>query len=273
MATERILVFVPMYNCAAQIGRVLRQFVDVPEAMVEEILLVDNRSTDGTLDAAATAADALHARRGGPAMTLCRNVANYSLGGSHKVAFEYALEHGFDYVIVLHGDDQGDIRDVVPHLKRGAHRQVECLLGSRFMRGSRLTNYSLLRILGNRVFNVVFSGIAGKWLTDLGSGLNVYKRSFLQSRFFLRFPNALTFNYYMILYTVGAGAPFRFFPLSWREEDQASNVKLVRQTMRMIAVIKLYVFDRATFMTAWHQPEQTYPTEIVKRWSATAAVS
>lgn len=268
---ERILVFIPMYNCRRQIGRVIRQFRDVPVGLIDEILMVDNRSTDGTLEAAASAVD--EHLPAGIGVTLCRNTANYSLGGSHKVAFDYALDHQFEYVVVLHGDDQGDIRDLVPHLERGNHGTVDSLLGSRFMRGSRLTNYSSLRIVGNRVFNAVFSLIAGRWLTDLGSGLNVYKTSFLRARFYLRFPNALTFNYYMILYTVGSGASFRFFPLSWREEDQASNVRLVRQTMRMLDVIKQYALSRRRFMTAWHAAEQPYTTEIVRQWTGSTQAS
>ncbi len=255
-----------MFNCSQQIGRVVRQFRDILPGLFAEILMVDNRSTDRTLDAAAAAIDESALR--GTRVTLCRNTTNYSLGGSHKVAFNYALDHGFDYIVVLHGDDQGDIRDLVPCLVRGEHRGVDSLLGSRFMHGARLKNYSTLRIVGNRVFNAAFSIVAGRRLTDLGSGLNVYKTSFLRSRFYLRFPNALTFNYYMILYTVGAGASFRFFPLSWREEDQASNVRLVRQTLRMVSVIKQYALNRGRFMTAWHEAEQPYTTEILRRWTA-----
>ena len=40
-----------------------------------------------------------------------RNRENYNLGGSHKVAFDYAVAQGFTHVIVLHGDDQADIAD------------------------------------------------------------------------------------------------------------------------------------------------------------------
>lgn len=39
------------------------------------------------------------------------------MGGSHKVAFNYAIENNFDYIIVLHGDDQGSISDMIPVLK------------------------------------------------------------------------------------------------------------------------------------------------------------
>ena len=258
---EKVLVFIPMYNCERHIPRVLDKFNESVRELVTEILIVDNGSTDNSLDTCREATDKLS----GVKSILVQNESNYGLGGSHKVAFNYAIEKAYDYVIVLHGDDQGDIRDVVPHLREGRHREVDCLLGARFMKGSRLVNYSWFRTFGNYVFNCVFSAVSGRVLYDLGSGLNVYKTSFLKSHFYLKFPNALTFNYYMILYTVAVGASFRFFPLTWREEDQVSNVKLARQTLRMLEVLWMFTFARRRFMNEWHRPAQDYNFNVVHR--------
>jgi glycosyltransferase involved in cell wall biosynthesis len=258
---EKVLVFIPMYNCERQIPRVLDKFNESVRELVTEILIVDNGSTDNSLDACREAMDKLS----GVKSILVQNESNYGLGGSHKVAFNYAIEKACDYVIVLHGDDQGDIRDVVPHLRQGRHRGVDCLLGARFMKGSRLVNYSWFRTLGNHVFNWIFSATCRHLLHDLGAGLNVYKTSFLKSYFYLKFPNALTFNYYMILYTVAVGASFRFFPLTWREEDQVSNVRLARQTLRMLEVLWMFTFARRRFMNEWHQPAQDYNFNVVHR--------
>ena len=49
---HRLLVFIPCYNCEQQIGRVLEQFRDVPPEIFDEILVLDNRSTDGTVNVA-----------------------------------------------------------------------------------------------------------------------------------------------------------------------------------------------------------------------------
>jgi glycosyltransferase involved in cell wall biosynthesis len=261
---EKILVFIPAFNCARQIPRVIDKFDARTPRLVSEVLVVDNGSTDGTAGAAQQSM-AANGNLATITRTIRRNRQNYNLGGSHKVAFNYALDHGFDYVVVLHGDDQGDVRDVIPWLEKGAHRDVDCLLGARFMAGSRLVNYSLPRIAGNHVFNALFSIVLRRRLYDLGSGLNVYKTSFLRPRFYLRFPNALTFNYYMLAYSIVSGESLRFFPLTWREEDQTSNVRLVRQTLRMFDVLRQLVFARGTFMTAWHQPEQPYDSDVIAR--------
>lgn len=238
---EKILIFIPMYNCEKQIPRVLGRIAALGEnqSLFSEVLVVDNRSRDNSLKAAEEAMDALSVP-----VTLIRNRENYSLGGSHKVAFRYAVDHGFDFVVVLHGDDQGDISDLIPLLKRGSHRRVDSLLGSRFSEGSKLVNYSSFRIFGNHVFNLFASVCAGKRIYDLGSGLNIYKTDYLRDPFYMSFPNDLSFNVFLLLYGVYADSKFRFFPLTWREEDQVSNARLWKQTRRMLRLMFTYVFRK-----------------------------
>ena len=106
---DRILIFIPMYNCEKQIPRVLERISQVEnyKDIFEEIIVVDNQSKDNSIAVAKATIEKLNL----PARVL-RNRENRSLGGSHKTAFLYAIEHGFDYVVVLHGDDQGDIHDI-----------------------------------------------------------------------------------------------------------------------------------------------------------------
>jgi dolichol-phosphate mannosyltransferase len=253
---SRILAFVPAYNCAAQIGRTLAQFDASVAVHVSELIVVDNRSTDGTAAAARQALETLSGIRG----RLLLNDANYGLGGSHKVAFDYALDHGFDYCLVVHGDDQARVHDILPLLARGDHRRFDCLLGARFMNGSRLVGYSRLRTLGNEVFNLLYSALSGRRLYDLGSGLNLYAATALADRFYARFADDLTFNYYLILASAAKRWRMRFFPIEWREEDQRSNVKLVRQSLKTLRIVTDFARSRARFLGLDHsgRPGQRY---------------
>jgi dolichol-phosphate mannosyltransferase len=246
--SERTLLFIPVYNCERQIPRVIAQLTPDIRALMSEVVIVNNRSTDGSQAAAIAAVRNLPDL---PAKVLL-NDENYGLGGSHKVAFEYALAHGFDYCIVLHGDDQGDIADLAPLIRAGAHREVDCLLGARFMRGSRLVGYSKLRTFGNHVFNLIYSLAAGRRIHDLGSGLNLYAVPALTDRSFKRHANDLTFNYHMILHSIAAGWRMRFFPITWREDDQISNVKLFRQSMRILRISVDYTMRRRRYLGEDH---------------------
>lgn len=238
---DKILIFIPMYRCEKQIPRVLAQIARLGDGQKRfaEVLVVDNGSPDGSISAAAQAIESLSI----PARVI-RNRENYSLGGSHKVAFLYALAHGFTHVVVLHGDDQGCIEDLLPILDAGRHRQADSLLGSRFMKQSRLSGYSRFRIFGNLVFNGAVSALSGHTVKDLGSGLNIYQTRYLEDKFFLPFPNDLTFNVYLLLYGAYVRSRFDFFPISWREEDQVSNAKLWSQSKRILGLALSYAANK-----------------------------
>lgn len=259
---EKILVFIPMYNCEKQIPRVLKQLTGEIKDYISEVIVVNNRSTDGGEQAAAAAIQA--ADYPFPAKVL-RNVDNYGLGGSHKVAFQYAVEHGFDYVIVLHGDDQGSIADLLPVLKSGKHREVDCCLGGRFLKESSLQGYSGFRTFGNKVFNIIFSISVGKKIADLGAGLNLYKVSMLKDDFYHTYPDNLTFNCYMLFALSHYKQTHCFFPIVWREEDQVSNVKMTKQAIQTLKMAIAYFFCRGKFLQkdARVKRIEKYQSEVV----------
>jgi len=242
---DRILLFVPCYNCAPQIGRVLGQVTGPVSHHLTEVLLLDNGSRDGTVEAAIAAAPTAEA----PKLTIARNLQNYNLGGSHKAAYRYAARGGFTHVVTLHGDDQGDLSDLLPILSSGDHRRYDACMGARFAKGSRLTNYSLVRILGNRVFNLLFSAASGRWVTDMGSGLNLLSERAFSDPAVERLPDDLYFNPYLLLSLFDRGLKVSFFPISWREEDQVSNVRMTSQALHTLGAALRYAFTRAAFRT------------------------
>ena len=243
--TDRILLFIPCYNCAPQIGRVLGQIKGDVAQFVAEVLVLDNGSSDGTVDAAVTKATEVS----GPDVTIARNHANYNLGGSHKAAYRYAAAQGFSHVVTLHGDDQGDLNDLLPTLMAGDHRRFDACMGARFAKGARLKNYSAVRIFGNRVFNLFFSAASRRWVTDMGSGLNLLSRRAFSDEALNRLPDDLHFNPYLLLDMFDRGRSVRFFPISWREEDQVSNVRMTSQAIKTLGAAARFAFARQAFRT------------------------
>jgi glycosyltransferase involved in cell wall biosynthesis len=261
--TDRILVFIPCYNCERQIARVIHQFQAVAPTKFEEILLLDNRSTDETVAVALGAVSELAGFR----FTVARNRENYNLGGSHKAAFAYAESRGFSHVIVLHGDDQGRIHDVLPLLADGAHRNHDACLGARFMAGSRIEGYSLVRRIGNRVFNFVFSLALRRRVSDLGSGLNVFSRTVFPPEITTHLPDDLHFNPYLLAAMVDRGLRILFFPISWREDDQVSNVRMASQALKTLGAAREYLMRRHTLRTGEHRkvPRVEYTFDVLAR--------
>ena len=257
---SKILVFIPAYNCEKQIVRVLGQFDETVLKYVNEIIVVNNLSTDNTEDVVKRF---IENHKDVP-VKLLRNKENYGLGGSHKVAFSYAMENGFDYVITLHGDDQGSIEDFLPVLRTEYYKKHDCVLGARFMKGSRLEGYSTFRTLGNIVYDFLFAFVVDKKIYDLGSGLNMYSVSMLENRFYEKFPDNLMFNYCMILASEYYNHDIMFYPVSWREDDQVSNVKMMNQAVTVLKMLKDYYFERTKITEDYRDKQiECYEADVI----------
>ena len=260
---DKILLFIPAYNCAPQIVRVLAKLNSVPPGLFAEILILDNQSKDETNKVAAESLSKVSRH----IVKVGRNRNNYGLGGSHKAAFNYADLNGFTHVAVLHGDDQGDVLELLPILEAGRHREVDACLGSRFMKGAKTPGYSRFRVFGNHVFNRLFSAVAQRRVTDLGSGLNVFSRQVFVDADVRHFSDDLRFNCYLLLNLIDKKRSIEFFPITWREEDQISNVRLFSQTVKTLEIVKEYLFQRSKFRTSDHRPNSvaSYDFDVIAR--------
>lgn len=263
MKENKILLFIPMYNCEKQIVRVLGQLNERICSYLSEVIIVNNRSTD---NGEKVVIDYLEENEFSIPVKLLRNNDNYGLGGSHKVAFKYAVNHNFDYLIVLHGDDQGDIANIEPYLKNKEYEKYDCFLGARFMKGSKLQGYSLFRTFGNRVYNLLFSIGVRKRIYDLGSGLNMYKVDILKKPFFLKYKDNLMFNCFMLFGSDYYNHRIKFFPIIWREDDQVSNVKMVSQATATLKLVGSYIWNKRKFVKAEHRDVivEKYGAVVVK---------
>lgn len=220
---QRVLIAIPSYNCAKQLPRVLDEIDQRLIDRVEEIAIIDNGSTENTIE---VAVNYRRKRSMDGKLKIFQNEANYNLGGTHKVAFLRARELGYTHVVILHGDNQaksGEANDLLNFALE--HPDHQTVLGSRFSNGSRLQGYDWKRIAGNRVLNIIYSIFTGRKCEDLGSGLNLFALSDLSEERYLNFADKLTFNYELILDLIDRKVDFAFYPITWREEDQLTNAR------------------------------------------------
>ena len=115
------------------------------------------------------------------------------------------------------------------------------------MKESKLQGYSNFRSFGNRIYNFIFSLVCMRIIFDLGSGLNLYRLSKLKNYYYKKFPDDLTFNYVMLLYSYHFNHKVGFFPISWREDDQISNVRLFKQALKVLKLLINFAFTRKNF--------------------------
>lgn len=232
-------LFIPCYNCAPQIVRVLEALKsEIPVSTFEKILLLDNGSTDGTL---AAAREALRAHPWEARVELRTNLKNLGLGGSHKEAIRRAQGEGVDQLVVLHGDDQALVCEILELLEVAGARPELTVLGSRFMPGSALDGYQSSRVVGNRVLNLLFTLATHRATRDLGSGLNVLSLEAIDPAQLEGFSDGFTFNVDLLLYLYRRGAALQFVPITWRESDQRSNARNFRVAWQMIERLRYWL--------------------------------
>lgn len=219
----KVLVIIPTFNCEKQIVRVLDEFSRELIDQVHLVAILDNRSTDSTKINALKKIQLMNTAK----FSIFENEQNYNLGGSQKVGFTKAIDEEYDYIAVLHGDNQAkslELLDLISFAK--INSEVEVIMGSRFMKASTLSGYSLIRTIGNKFINRIYSIITKKPIFDLGSGLNLYKVSGLKKLNYQNCSDGLTFNMDLLLEIISNKLITRYIPISWREEDQVSNAKI-----------------------------------------------
>jgi glycosyltransferase involved in cell wall biosynthesis len=253
---RKIIIVIPMYNCEQQIGRVLEKMKDIKFKEIQEVLIIDNQSIDNTVSAAYSALNFINSEI---KVTLIQNVQNYGFGGSMKVGFEYSTAQGYEYALILHGDDQADIREIIPLLSRHEVMQYDCILGARFMNLNNLRGYSKIKTYGNIFFNKIFSYMTGRKIPELGSGLIAYRLKNFDLNWINKLPDDTSFVYVMLLQIIYRNLSLFFFPISWREEDQMSNVKLFKQTLYMFGYIFGYFLSKDRFVTKDFRYDQNQP--------------
>ena len=137
------------------------------------------------------------------------------------------------------------------------------------MKKTVIKGYSRFRILGNRVYNTIFSIMLKEKVHDLGSGLNMYKVESLRIKYYEKYPDNLVFNYVMILATNFYKQKVNYFPISWTEEDQISNVKMFSQAIHVLGLLISYSLNKNKIMSRDHREnkvEEYAYKESIERW-------
>lgn len=164
------LVVIPTYNERENIVPLLDRLLALPLGL--EVLIVDDNSPDGTAELVRTR------MLDEPRLHLLQRPAKLGLGSAYVAGFQYALEHGAEYVIEMDGDLSHDPASL-PDFIRNA-QDVDIVLGSRYLQGVSVVNWSLKRLLLSYCANYYSRVISGLPLTDATGGYKCFRRRALE---------------------------------------------------------------------------------------------
>jgi apolipoprotein N-acyltransferase len=162
----RVAVVLPTYNERDNIEEVLRRLLAVGERV--DVIVVDDSSPDGTGEIVRERAADRNGR-----VTLIERPGKQGLASAYRDGFRRALDAGYDLVVEMDSDLSHRPEDL-PRLLEGARRH-DLTVGSRYIRGGQIHNWSLSRRILSRGGNLYARLILGHRVKDSTSGYRVFR--------------------------------------------------------------------------------------------------
>jgi dolichol-phosphate mannosyltransferase len=164
------LVIIPTYNEAESLPILLRELVRLRPDF--NFLVVDDGSPDGT----AEICEKLKGEISG--LEVLSRPTKSGLGSAYRDGYRFALEKKFDAVIQIDADGSHRVADLAKLLEKfESNHSCDLVLGSRWIKGGSVLNWSKRRELLSRAANVYSKAMLGLNVLDSTAGFRIYKTS------------------------------------------------------------------------------------------------
>lgn len=261
MSNIQVGLVIPVFNVERTIGKVIDSIAHSLDEDIAEVLLIDNCSSDATLEI-------VHQRLAAhPALaelvTIIQHEENYGYGCSIKGGFDHFSRRDVSHVMVIHGDHQVDpawlIGKLLSSLRADEH--TDLILASRFQPESDIHDYSLLRKAGNYFFNATTTICSGHHMSDSGTAMIIARNSLLQKVPFRNLSNSWQFHPQLNILLYGVpGVRIKEIPMNWADSDADSTVPLIRYGLILLKMLLLYWFKKNIRRL---QPSEIFPVEPI----------
>ena len=168
----RTIVVVPTYNESENIGRLLDELMGL--SVATDVLVVDDSSQDGTDKIIKSKAADNEGR-----IHLLSRPGKAGLGAAYVAGFKWALKADvYDVVVQMDADFSHDPADVVRLV--GALDAADICIGSRYVQGGGVTDWSLRREALSRWGNAYARAVLGVRVRDLTGGFKAWRSEILE---------------------------------------------------------------------------------------------
>ena len=233
-AAPKVVVVMPAYNA----GRTLRlTYEELPKDTVSLVILVDDGSTDQTLQVA---------RELG--LEIFVHNRNYGYGANQKTCYTEALRAGADIVVMVHPDYQYDPRFVPQIIEPLVRDQADVVLGSRLKEGAALAGgMPWWKYLANRFLTGLENRAFGLRLSEFHTGYRAFRREVLETVNFAANSDGFVFDQEIIAQAVAARFRFAEIPVPTRYFPEASSASFgtsVVYGLRILAVLFWFLLNK-----------------------------
>ena len=242
MNRGKTIAVMPAYNAAKTLERTV---ADIPPGSVDEIILVDDCSRDNTIEIAE--------RLG---LTVIRHERNLGYGGNQKTCYRHALEHGADFVVMIHPDYQYDSRVIPAAIEFIRLGICDFIMGSRI----RTRNEALAggmpvwKYFANRCLTLTENVALGQNLGDFHSGFRAYRREVLETIPYTRNSDDFVFDSEFLAQAVHFGFKLGDIPVPVRYFDEASSINFRRSVTYGFSTLNVLAKFWAKKLGVWRSP-------------------
>jgi len=224
---QKLVVILPAYNAEKTLERT---YAEIPMEIVDEVVLVDDHSTDRT----AEVGRALGIRH------VLVHPHNRGYGGNQKTCYRKALELGADIVVMLHPDYQYTPRLIESMAYLAAHKVYPVVIGSRILgKGALKGGMPVYKYLFNRMLTLTQNILMGQKLSEYHTGYRLFTAEVLRNIPFEKNSDDFVFDNEMLAqvlyrgYEVGeVSCPTLYF-------EEASSINFRRSMVYGLGVLRV----------------------------------
>ena len=206
---------IPAFNEGGRVGRVVEA---IPREIVDDIIVVDDHSTDATAE---------ESIRNGATHVV--SSASRGVGAAIKTGYREALKREADILVVVAGDGQHDPREISKIVEPALNGNADYVVGNRLNSSLHETDMAIFRYVGNRILSQVTQALTGLEVKDSQCGFTAITREALEK-----------FNLERVTNTWGVPNEFLFECASQRLRVKYVNVKAHRGERR--SYIRIHSF-------------------------------
>ena len=222
---KKIIVVMPAYNAEKTLERTYR---DIPREWVDEIVLTDDASRDGTVELA---------RKLG--LRVLVHSKNRGYGGNQKTCYREALRLGGDIMIMIHPDHQYDPKIIPRLITPLLNEECDAVFGSRMLGGRALEGgMPRWKYLANIFLTALENSALAMSLTEYHSGLRAYSRRYLETVKLEHNSDDFVFDSEIIAQAAIHGLRIQEIPIATRYFEEASQIGILRSVVYGLSILK-----------------------------------
>ena len=167
------IVIIPTYKENENVENIIRAIFELPVSF--DILIIDDNSPDGTADIVKKLQMEFEN------LYLIERPGKLGLGTAYIAGFKWAIARGYSYIYEMDADFSHDPKDLIKLFKACHEDGADLAIGSRYISGVNVVNWSLSRILMSYFASVYVRTITGMKIKDTTAGFKCYKSEILEN--------------------------------------------------------------------------------------------